>query len=351
MPDWQAVKSAILAVMRPAQPTASDLSFDKDPMGNPYYGAAFVHLAYQCAATFRRTDYQGGCNGARIRFSPQKDWPVNTKLDQVLNILQPVYTQFSPKLTWADLIVYAGTVALEDASGIDFPFCPGRSDVASQNDPQPKYLSPTLDFAASDFVNNEVRQRLTLMGMSVREYVLLKARLRSPSLMAANGYTAKTWTTDITKLSNQFHQNLVGKVWTPITAASGKTEYKPTDATGSDLRMIPSDINLINAGQEDFALLAQQYSYDEARFQKEFVMAWTKLMNIDRFDGPTGNKCYGSSMPTPAPADSNGSARPFPVWAVAVISGTGAIVIATAVFCFIQRKKQAKGTPLLDDSA
>jgi catalase-peroxidase len=86
---------------------------DVTPEGRPYYGAALATLALQCAGTFRATDYHGGCNGARIRFAPENTWPQNARLDQALALLQPIKDQFGASLTWADLIVFAGHVAVE----------------------------------------------------------------------------------------------------------------------------------------------------------------------------------------------------------------------------------------------
>ena len=87
-----------------------------------------TRLAWQCSNTFRSTDYLGGCNGARIRFSPQKDWPVNINVENAIELLRPIKEIHGEKLSWADLIVLAGNTALEKAGGEQFDFCAGRTD-------------------------------------------------------------------------------------------------------------------------------------------------------------------------------------------------------------------------------
>ena len=119
LPDFSAVKSAIRNIT--------------PPEGYGYeFPARLIRLAYQCASTFRVTDYLGGCNGARIRFTPQKDWPENVALETVLSLLQPIKDSFK-NLSWADLIVLAGNTALESAGALNvtLPFCGGRTDAVT----------------------------------------------------------------------------------------------------------------------------------------------------------------------------------------------------------------------------
>ena len=102
-------------------------------------------LAWQCASSFRATDYQGGCNGARIRHSPASDWAVNTNLGEALALLEPVRHQYGSSLSWADLIVLAGTTALEEAGNMTIPFCDvGRVD--SEDGEGWKFLKPRIRF-------------------------------------------------------------------------------------------------------------------------------------------------------------------------------------------------------------
>ncbi|CAN0211168.1 unnamed protein product, partial [Ectocarpus fasciculatus] len=109
LPDTDGAKSAIMSIL------SSD----------PSYPALFVTLAWQCASTYRSTDFLGGCNGARIRFPPESEWAGNQGLDQVLSLLSPVQDEY-PDVPYADLIVLAGNLALDLD---DLPFCAGRVDV------------------------------------------------------------------------------------------------------------------------------------------------------------------------------------------------------------------------------
>lgn len=158
--------------------------------GRLHFGPQFATLAWQCASTFRATDFLGGCNGARIRFPPEKDWAGNGALvDSVLATLQPIKAKH-PDLTWADLIVLAGTVAVEQAvgalpakqdaqqqqqqpavSGL-FSFCPGRTDATSgagSDILQPRnYSDPNTAF----------KDNAAVQGLTLREAVVLSARPR-----------------------------------------------------------------------------------------------------------------------------------------------------------------------------
>ena len=108
--NFTQVAHEVRQLLRTSQPAFPADRYD----GQPDYGPLFVRLAQQCASTFRVTDWQGGCNGARLRFSPEKDWPVNKELDRALLLLKSIKDAHHG-LSWADLIVLTGTVALEEA--------------------------------------------------------------------------------------------------------------------------------------------------------------------------------------------------------------------------------------------
>jgi len=118
-----------------------------------------VRLAWSCASTFRSTDHLGGCNGARIRFAPQAEWPSNAALDQALTLLEPVKETFGAGLSWADLIALAGTVALVEAGSGPLSFCGGRTDASGgggggdDTNGGSNWLAPTVTGSTEDTVD------------------------------------------------------------------------------------------------------------------------------------------------------------------------------------------------------
>ena len=268
-PDWNLVRKAIIEVMH----NESDVLKPDYNNTKAHYGGWFVKLAWQCASTFRQTDYLGGCNGARIRFSPQKDWSQNKAMNDVLKVLQQVKEKFVI-LSWADLIVLAGTTALEEASGMNYDFCGGRSDA--------------LDGAGSEFLNqnnypnliSEFKDRKTLMGLTNREMVALNSRIRGKMSQSSQGYNG-TWMGD--SWGNEYFKLLLEEKWVPINENEFRSDKK------DNIYMMSSDLVMLY----DAPLLAivQEYACDNTLLMNEFREAWTKLMNSDRFDGPVHNLC------------------------------------------------------------
>lgn len=275
LPNFDAVRTSIRRVMN--TPAPSTLTPDQTSSSTYSYAAMFVQLAWQCASTLRTTDWQGGCNGARIRLSPQIGWSVNLALDKTLTLLSAVKNEFGAALSWADLIVLAGTVALEDGGAGPLPFCGGRSD-AADGDEGWSNIAPNGDYQASPAA---VREASVLLGLTRREWVALSGRLRSAQQMGRAGYAAASWSSPTTTLSNQYFVTLLGETWGVYN-----NQYK---ANGKDLFMLPVDLAL--RWEPDFAAIAQDYASNNALFLAEFGAAWTKVMNADRFSGPAGNAC------------------------------------------------------------
>jgi len=281
--DFAAVESEVVKILETSMPVLPADTF----AGKNYYGALFVRLAYRCAGTFRATDYLGGCNGARIRFSPEKEWPANADLDKALLLLQPIKEKFGSGLSWADLIVLAGSAAVEQAGGKPMTFCGGRTDAvegSGSENLEPKVSGDTDSVVA--FV-----EAMKVMGLSKREAAVLMGGGHSLGKMHTNrsGYTG-SWTSDPTHLSNDYFKALVSEQWEEYTVTSTqKVQYK---AQGKELYMLKSD--LILRYDAEFLSIAQEYASNNELFLQEFAEAWTKLMTADRFDGPAGNICSKS---------------------------------------------------------
>jgi len=199
-----------------------------------YYGAMFATLSYQCSSTFRQTDYLGGCNGARIRFSPQSNWPSNAGLDTVLKRLSPIQGQF-PNLSWADLIVLAGTYALETETGRSIKFCGGRTDATDGSGSA--MLQPNTDYTLTAAQQKLVANQ---MGLTNREWVVLAGRPRSATLNEKIGYYGR-WTSDPTTFDNEYFVRLLDATWVPNVSPAGKKQYK---AVGAENYMLPSDLEI-----------------------------------------------------------------------------------------------------------
>ena len=268
-PDWNSVKDLINKIMT----TESSLLPSDKLNKNTWYGAWFVKLAWQCASTFRKSDYLGGCNGARIRFSPQKDWKENFGMEKVLGVLTPIKQAYGDKLSWADLIVLAGNIAIEKFSGQTYNFCPGRSDATDGSG------SEMLDKMIYPTILAEFKDRSYLMGLTNREAVALQARFRSLESQKILGYKG-TWMKDT--WGSTYFKLLINEKWNRISDQEFVSE------NSNDIYMMNSDFILVD---EPYLSIVQEFAGDEKAFYTEFQNGWTKLMNADRFDGPTKNLC------------------------------------------------------------
>ncbi|KAJ8606081.1 hypothetical protein CTAYLR_005192 [Chrysophaeum taylorii] len=238
-----------------------------------------ARLAWSSASTYRRTDYLGGANGARVRFPPAKNWQANFGLDVAFRALQPVKDAFGDDLTWADLIVFAGGVALSMSSNGTFevpPFCPGRSDATDGSGTE--YLVPQLVGDANETAL-ELKEIADRTGLTNRDYVaLLGAR---HSLGFAVPPFRGQWTRDPYALDNAYFNTLLDTAWIRTVLDTGATQYVSPDGT---LAMQTTDLNV--KFDAELLAIAQDFAADNAEFLADLASAWTKLMNADRFDRP-----------------------------------------------------------------
>jgi cytochrome c peroxidase len=208
-----------------------------------------------------------------------------------LDLLQPIYDKFDG-LSWADLIVVAGTEALEHAGGPHMCFCGGRTD-ASAGTVSDGYLKPTLDGSVNNTIL-QLKQAALVMGLTPREMTVLNGGGHSLGMMhqGRSGYTG-AWTSNPTKLSNSFFSTLLSETWEPYTVPhTGMQQYK---AAGKELYMLETD--MMFKWDAEFLAISQDYAGDNQLFLKEFSAAWTKMMNADRFMGPSKNLCDKTCEP------------------------------------------------------
>jgi catalase-peroxidase len=269
--------------------------------------AALVSTAWASASTFRGSDKRGGANGARIRLAPQKDWEVNqpVQLAQVLAVLEGIQQRFNAaqtggkKLSLADLIVLAGGAAIEAAAqaaghAVTVPFTPGRMDAAqAQTDVESfAVLEPQADGfrnyqKASYRVPAEqlLIDKAQLLTLSAPEMTALVGGLR---VLGANAGQAAhgVFTQRVGQLSNDFFVHLLdmGTVWQPTSEAQELFEGR--DRASGALRWTATRVDLAFGSHSQLRALAEVYAQADGqeRLVRDFVAAWVKVMELDRFD-------------------------------------------------------------------
>lgn len=266
-----------------------------------------VSTAWASAATFRGSDRRGGANGARIRLAPQKDWEVNQseQLAKVLGVLESIQADFNDgqssgkQVSLADLIVLAGSAAVEKAAAnaghaIQVPFAPGRGD-ASQDQTDVEsvdMLEPTADgfrnYLKMDYsVSAEelLVDRAQLLTLTAPEMTVLVGGMRA--LNANFGQSQHGVFTDTPEtLTNDFFVNLLdmGTVWSGKDGSDKVFEGR--DRTSGDLKWTATRVDLVFGSNSQLRALAEVYAQDDTKetFVENFVAAWVKVMNADRFD-------------------------------------------------------------------
>lgn len=269
--------------------------------------AELVCTAWASASTFRGSDMRGGANGARIRLAPQKNWEVNQpqQLSKVLSALESVQQEFNraqtggKKVSLADIIVLAGCAAVEKAAQdagvtVTVPFTPGRTD-ASQEQTDPNSFA-VLEPKADGFRNYQKKayavrpeemlvDKAQLLTLSAPEMTVLVGGLR---VLGANvGQTSHgVFTKRPGTLTNDFFVNLVdmGTAWKPASEAADVFEGR--DRKTGEVKWTATRVDLVFGSNSQLRALAEVYAQSDAKekFVRDFVAAWNKVMNLDRFD-------------------------------------------------------------------
>jgi catalase-peroxidase len=266
-------------------------------------GPQLVRVAWASASTFRGTDLRGGANGARIRLAPQKDWAVNNPKEVAavlakLDAIQKDFNKGPKKVSVADLIILGGNAAIEAAAKkggfeVTVPFTPGRVD-ATQDQTDPKsfaVLEPTSDGFRNFFGANEKRSpaellvvKANFLTLTVPETTALVGGLRV--LNANTNQTAHgVFTSQPGVLSNDFFVNLLdmSTKW-----SKSKTEglYEGVDRASGKAKWTATPVDLIFGSNAELRAIAEVYAQSDGkeRFVRDFVKAWAKVTNLDRFD-------------------------------------------------------------------
>lgn len=262
----------------------------------------FISTAWASASTFRGSDKRGGANGARIRLAPQKNWKVNdpSHLGQVLGALEGIQQKFNgsasggKKVSMADLVVLAGCAALEKASGVSVPFIPGRTDATEeQTDAKSfEHLEPKADGfrnygKSSDRVRTEqfLVDRANLLTLTPPEMTVLVGGLRTLGTNydgSAHGVFTKT----PGKLTNDFFINLLDMDIAWHTTSADQEIFEGVSRSSGEKKWVGTRADLVFGSQAELRAISEVYGSADGkeRVVKDFVKAWDKVMNLDRFD-------------------------------------------------------------------
>jgi catalase-peroxidase len=302
---WQ---DPVPAVDHPLIDAADIAKLKADILASGLTVPELVRTAWASAASFRGTDMRGGANGARIRLAPQKDWTANNpaELAKVLKRLEGIQAAFNraqPKggkqVSLADLIVLGGSAAIEQAAkqagqSVQVPFTPGRADATqAQTDVESfAMLEPTADGFRNYFAPGNARspaellvERANMLTLTVPEMTVLVGGLRAVDANAG-GSRHGVLTDRPGTLSNDFFVNLLDMStrWTKPTNDDGI--YQGVDRITGKAKWTATPVDLSIGSMAELRAIAEVYAENggEAKFVRDFVKAWTKVMNLDRFD-------------------------------------------------------------------
>ena len=260
-----------------------------------------VKTAWASASTYRDSDKRGGANGSRIRLEPQRSWKVNNpkELNKVLNVLEGIKNDFNGSVSMADLIVLAGNVGVETAAknaghDISVPFTQGRGDALQEQTDieQFNYLKPlgdgfrnyqnaNMDIAAEDLLIDKAN----LMTLSVPEMTVLVGGLR---VLGANydGSNYGVFTDKVGSLTNDFFSNLLDMTYTWKATSEDDKIFEGRDRRTGEVKFKGTRADLIFGSNTELRAVCEVYGANDAesKFVKDFVAAWSKVMDLDRYD-------------------------------------------------------------------
>ena len=249
-----------------------------------------VETAWASASTFRHTDMRGGANGARIRLEPQKNWEVNkpNQLSKILNTLESIASE--TRASVADVIVLAGNVGIEKASGKSVPFTPGRGDATQEHTDIESFavLEPEADgfrnYLKKNFTvtpEELMLDRAHLLGLTAPEMTVLVGGMRA---LGISSNDRGIFSENKGKLTNDFFKTLLDMSvkW----EATGSNSYQATDRQSGEKVRRASRTDLVFGSNSQLRALAEVYAQSDnhEKFVTDFISAWNKVMNADRFD-------------------------------------------------------------------
>ena len=269
--------------------------------------AELVSTAWASASTFRGSDKRGGANGARIRLSPQKDWKVNNpkQLEKVLGVLEGVQKEFNStqldnkQVSIADLIVLGGCVGIEKASknagfNSEVPFTPGRTDASqaqtdiesfavleAEADGFRNYSKAKFSVSAEDMLIDKA-QLLTLTSPELSVLIAGMRVLNTNFDQSQNG----VFTKQSEVLSNDFFVNLLDLNTSWKAISESEDAFVGTDRTSGSIKWMGTRVDLIFGSNTELRAIAEVYASADSKekFVNDFIKAWSKVMNLDRFD-------------------------------------------------------------------
>tara|TARA_B100000029_G_scaffold478902_1_gene525444 strand:- start:355 stop:1236 length:882 start_codon:yes stop_codon:yes gene_type:complete len=249
-----------------------------------------IETAWASASTYRHTDMRGGANGARIRLEPQKNWEVNkpNQLSKVLNILEGIASETGASV--ADIIVLAGNVGIEKASGKSVPFTPGRGDATQENTDVESFavLEPEADGFRNYLKKNfsvtpeeMMLDRAHLIGLTAPEMTVLIGGMRALGISSDD---RGIFSDNNENLTSNFFKTLLDMSvkW----EATGSNSYQATDRQSGEKVRTASRTDLVFGSNSQLRALAEVYAQSDNhdKFVNDFISAWNKVMNADRFD-------------------------------------------------------------------